>query len=146
MTLSPEMNTWTLNRMMDGASYRVAIYTHSVTHMATNRLISPKSPDKVKTKAKVWNISMESNLKPITVFHQTLLYNVFILYFSYGSVICGKYLACVGNFYPLTFSDPFRGFIVSGVHIFTMFSSEDHCFKVIIFLIKREPNKVKKVQ
>ena len=44
-----------IDGLKDGASYRVAVYTHSATHMSTALLIVPKSLNMIKTKAQAWS-------------------------------------------------------------------------------------------
>ena len=48
----------------DGASYRVVLHTHSVTHMAASLLIAPKSLTSIRARARDWNVPAESNLFP----------------------------------------------------------------------------------
>ena len=54
----------TIPGLKDGASYRVAIQTHSVTHMAASLLVVPKPYAAVKAKARAWNVATESNQIP----------------------------------------------------------------------------------
>ena len=50
--------------LKDGASYRVAVYTYSTTHMTAALLIVPKALNMIRAKAQAWNVSPESNLFP----------------------------------------------------------------------------------
>ena len=50
--------------LKDGASYRVVVHTHSVTHMAASLLVVPKSLTSIRAKARDWNVLAESNLFP----------------------------------------------------------------------------------
>ena len=46
--------------LREGASYRVAVFPHSVTHMEAVLLVAPVSLTTIRSKAKAWKISPES--------------------------------------------------------------------------------------
>ena len=59
--LSPEEARTTLG---EGAGFRVAIQTYSVTHMEAVLLVVPNSVDAIRDKASYWDVAEESNVFP----------------------------------------------------------------------------------
>ena len=48
----------------DGACFRVAVHSYSVSQMEASLLIIPASLDKIREKADTWKVAMESNVLP----------------------------------------------------------------------------------
>ena len=53
-----------MDGLKDGACFRVAVQTHSTTHMAASLLVAPKPHNMIKAKAREWNVAPDSNRIP----------------------------------------------------------------------------------